>query len=52
MHGSTQAAQQAARDVLAAAGDAPGHIFNLGHGFAPQAKIDCVKAVLSVIDGE
>ena len=34
------------------AGDAPGHIFNLGHGFAPGAQIDCVEAVLRLITGE
>ena len=49
MHGSVETAKQATIDVLNAAGDEPGHIFNLGHGFAPSAKIDCVEAVLRTI---
>ena len=52
MHGSPQAAQAAARRVLNDAGDKPGHIFNLGHGFAPGAQIDCVEAVLRTVTGE
>ncbi len=52
LHGSVDAAQQATRDVLSAAGEEPGHIFNLGHGFAPAARIECVEAVLKVISGE
>ena len=51
MHGSTEAAVSAARTVLEAAGDAPGYIFNLGHGFAPSARIECVEAVLRTVEG-
>ena len=52
LHGSTEMAKLATRDVLEAAGDKPGHIFNLGHGFAPSARIDCVETVLREIVGE
>mgnify|MGYP005648282251 FL=1 len=52
LHGSTEMAKIATRDVLNAAGDKPGHIFNLGHGFAPSARIDCVETVLREITGE
>ena len=52
LHGSTEMAKLATRDVLKAAGDKPGHIFNLGHGFAPSARIDCVETVLREIVGE
>ena len=52
MHGSPEAAVQAAQRVLDEAGQAPGHVFNLGHGFAPGAQIDCVEAVLRLITGE
>ena len=52
LHGSTQMAKQATREVLKAAGDKPGHIFNLGHGFAPSARIECVETVLREIAGE
>jgi uroporphyrinogen decarboxylase len=26
-----------------------GHVFNLGHGVTPQAKIDCIEAVRSTV---
>ena len=51
LHGSVEAAQQATHNVLDAAGDQPGHIFNLGHGFAPSARIECVEAVLKILAG-
>jgi uroporphyrinogen decarboxylase len=28
---------------------APGHIFNLGHGIMPQAKIECVEALVDTV---
>ena len=52
MHGSPVSAKIAARNVLEQAGNNPGYIFNLGHGFAPGAKIECVEAVLREITGE
>ena len=52
LHGSTEMAKLATRKVLDAAGEKPGHIFNLGHGFAPSARIDCVETVLREIVGE
>ena len=52
LHGSTKMAKLATRDVLKSAGDKPGHIFNLGHGFAPSARIECVETVLREIVGE
>tara|TARA_B100001109_G_scaffold201127_1_gene167829 strand:- start:540 stop:1571 length:1032 start_codon:yes stop_codon:yes gene_type:complete len=52
LHGSTEMAKLATRKVLDAAGDKPGHIFNLGHGFAPSARIECVETVLREIVGE
>ena len=51
LHGSTEMAKIATREVLNAAGDSPGHIFNLGHGFAPSARIECVETVLREITG-
>ena len=27
----------------------PGHIFNLGHGILPQAKLECVEALVSTV---
>ena len=45
-------AKLATKEVLNAAGSQPGHIFNLGHGFAPSARIECVETVLREIVGE
>ena len=28
---------------------APGHIFNLGHGIMPQARIECVEALVETV---
>ncbi len=36
-------------DLLARAGDAPGHIFNLGHGILPQTPIESVQRVLDYV---
>jgi len=52
LHGSTEMARIATQNVLKSAGDKPGHIFNLGHGFAPSARIECVETVLREITGE
>ena len=52
LHGSTEMAKLATREVLNAAGSQPGHIFNLGHGFAPSASFACVETVLREIVGE
>lgn len=37
--------------VLDEAGKQPGHIFNLGHGMVPSAKIECVEALMEVVTG-
>ena len=39
----------AARSVLDAFGGAPGHIFNLGHGIAPQTPVDSVAALVDEV---
>ncbi|RAH15240.1 MAG: uroporphyrinogen decarboxylase [Methanobacteriota archaeon] len=52
LHGSTEMARKATKNVLLAAGKKPGYIFNLGHGFAPSARIECVQTVLREIAGE
>lgn len=38
-----------AKLVLDAAGDKPGHIFNLGHGIMPEASVDQAKALVDCV---
>jgi uroporphyrinogen decarboxylase len=35
--------------VLDAFGDAPGHIFNLGHGITPNTPVDSVSALVDEV---
>jgi len=39
------------RRLLEAVGGRPGHIFNLGHGITPDARIDCVEALVATVTG-
>ena len=39
----------AARRVLDAFGDAPGHVFNLGHGILQQTPVDSVAALIDEV---
>jgi len=38
-----------ARHVLDAFGAAPGHVFNLGHGISPQARVEAVAALVDEV---
>jgi uroporphyrinogen decarboxylase len=38
-----------ARAILAAAGNRPGHIFNLGHGVLQQTPVDNVRALVDIV---
>ena len=49
---SVEKVSQETKNVLMRAGNSPGHIFNLGHGFSPSAKIDCVESILRTIKDE
>jgi uroporphyrinogen decarboxylase len=49
MVGEPAAAHLAAMEVLADNADDPGHIFNLGHGITPQARIETFQAVLDAV---
>ena len=35
--------------ILSARAGKPGHIFNLGHGITPQAKLDCVETMVQTV---
>ena len=41
--------REQARRVLDAFGAAPGHVFNLGHGISPQARVDAVAALVDEV---
>lgn len=40
------------RDVLAAAGDGPGHVFNLGHGVLPETDPAILEQVVELVHAE
>ena len=42
----------AVRRVLSAAGDRPGHIFNLGHGVLPSTDPDQLQRVVNLVHSE
>ncbi len=48
----TDVALAEARDVLARAGEAPGHVFNLGHGVLPETDPAVLEAVVEVVHAE
>ena len=37
--------------ILRARAGIPGHVFNLGHGITPQAKLECVEAMVQTVQG-
>ncbi|MFP3948545.1 MAG: uroporphyrinogen decarboxylase [Gemmatimonadota bacterium] len=47
--GGTEAALERTRRVLEAAGDAPGHIFNLGHGLHPETDHRVIRKVVDTV---
>ncbi|MBU3664691.1 MAG: uroporphyrinogen decarboxylase [Chthoniobacterales bacterium] len=49
LEGAPQEAADAARAVLEDMAPFPGHIFNLGHGIRPSARIESVAAVLESV---
>ena len=50
--GAPSLAIEAAREVLAKAGAAPGHVFNLGHGVLPSTDPGVLEAVVRVVHDE
>ncbi|MEQ9824191.1 MAG: uroporphyrinogen decarboxylase [Puniceicoccaceae bacterium] len=42
--------RRATRELLDPAGPIPGHIFNLGHGILPHARIESVESMLEAVD--
>ena len=40
------------RRILASLGGRPGHIFNLGHGVPPNAKLENIRSLVEAVRGE
>lgn len=49
MSGEPEAAVNATRLIIKDNANDPGHIFNLGHGITPQARIETVEAVINAV---
>jgi uroporphyrinogen decarboxylase len=47
-----EATRAGMREVLAAAGGRPGHIFNLGHGVMPETDPDILKRLVEAVHAE
>lgn len=46
---SPEIVRREAQILLDSMGNAPGHIFNLGHGITPQARLDSVEALVETV---
>ncbi|MBT5691633.1 MAG: uroporphyrinogen decarboxylase [Opitutae bacterium] len=44
-------AKKETRRIIESLSGRPGHIFNLGHGILPQARIECVEAMVAEVVG-
>nr|MBC8517754.1 uroporphyrinogen decarboxylase [Euryarchaeota archaeon] len=51
LHATPCEAKLRSEEVLRAAGNSPGFIFNLGHGISPGANIDAVNAMVETVTG-
>jgi uroporphyrinogen decarboxylase len=49
LHTDPACIEREARAVLAAAGPAPGHVFNLGHGILPATPVEHVATLVDVV---
>ena len=47
-----EAAEAGMREVLAAAGGRPGHVFNLGHGVLPETDPDVLRRLVDAVHSE
>lgn len=47
--GEPAAVARATRDLLESMRGRPGHIVNLGHGVPPEARLDCIEALVNTV---
>jgi len=52
MSTSPEAVTKETKRILEEMKNRPGHIFNLGHGILPSAKIECVEALINTVRGQ
>jgi uroporphyrinogen decarboxylase len=50
--GPWETVERKARDVLARAGDSPGHVFNLGHGVLPDTPVEHLQRLADLVHAE
>ncbi|WP_372369527.1 uroporphyrinogen decarboxylase [Candidatus Uabimicrobium sp. HlEnr_7] len=51
MNSHPDVVERETKKILEGFGDRKGHIFNLGHGIHPQAKIECVERLIATVRG-
>ena len=49
LESSPEAVRQQTTEILRARGGRAGHVFNLGHGISPQARLECVDAMVDTV---
>lgn len=49
LEGDAKSVREETAKILRARAGKPGHIFNLGHGISPQAKLECVEAMVETV---
>lgn len=49
LEGDAKSVREETAKILRARAGKPGHIFNLGHGITPQAKLECVEAMVQSV---
>lgn len=49
LEGESESVVTATREILGARAGKPGHVFNLGHGITPEARLACVEAMVETV---
>jgi len=49
LESDAKSVRAAVQKILSARESIPGHIFNLGHGISPEAKLECVEAMVETV---
>jgi len=49
LESTPEAVKIATKEIISSRNSIPGHIFNLGHGITPEAKMECVEAMVETV---